>query len=187
MPTSDADPEAGDDRNLRELDDHADRAELRSRYYNLLQELRVIIPGVQVLLAFLLTAPFADRFADLDHTGRLLYGLTLLSALVSVVSLLTPTVLHRFCERTARRARLVWSIRMTVVGLVALAIALVLGLTCVSRLVFGAGATTALVIAAVAVLGVLWGGLPLLVSRHEADAGLTRSGGTSPRSRTGSG
>lgn len=160
-------PGPDDDRSLRHLDDHEDREEVRARYYNLLQELRVVIPGVQVLLAFLLTAPFAPRFDDLDGAGRALYGATLLAALVSVACLLTPTVLHRLGERTARRARLWWSIRLTVVGLVALALALVLGLTCVSRLVFGSGPTVALVATAVAVLGTLWGWLPLRLSRGE--------------------
>lgn len=191
MPERTNDPAAStggdDDRSLGLLDDHADRDELRARYYNLLQELRVVIPGVQVLLAFLLTAPFAERFGDLDAPGRTLYGATLLSALVSVVSLLTPTVLHRFGERTARRARLTWSIRLTVTGLVALALAFVLGLTCVSRLVFGATATVALVGSAVAVLAVLWGWLPLRMSRLEPAAPVTRSGGSDPRSRTAPG
>lgn len=157
----------GDDRSLRELDDHADREELRARYYNLLQELRVVIPGVQVLLAFLLTVPFADRFADLDETGRILYGGTLLSALASVLCLLTPAVLHRLGARTARRARLLWSIRCTVGGLSALAVALVLGLTCVSRLVYGTAATVGVVGSAVVVLGLLWGWLPLRLTREE--------------------
>jgi cation transport ATPase len=186
MPEREAELAIGDDdRPLRDLDDHHDREELRTRYYNLLQELRVIIPGVQVLLGFLLTAPFAERFSNLDQAGRVLYGLTLLSALLSVVCLLTPTVLHRIGERTARRARLTWSIRLTVAGLVALAVALVLGLTCVSRLVFEAAATTVLVASAAVVLTVLWGWLPMRLSHLEDE--LTRSGGTSPRSRTTSG
>jgi hypothetical protein len=167
MPTTDTDASLGDDRNLRDLDDHTDREELRARYYNLLQELRVVIPGVQVLLAFLLTAPFAERFGDLDHAGRILYGGTLLSALLSVVCLLTPAVLHRLGARTARQARLSWSIRLTIAGLGALAVALLLGLTCVSRLVFDTTATTAIVVAALLVLGVLWGWLPFRLTRSE--------------------
>jgi hypothetical protein len=167
MADTDAEHHLGDDRNLVDLDDHADREELRARYYNLLQELRVVIPGVQVLLAFLLTAPFAERFGDLDQAGRVLYGGTLLSALLSVVCLLTPAVLHRLGARTARQARLTWSIRLTIAGLGALAVALVLGLTCVCRLVFDAAAATAIVLTAVAVLGVLWGWLPLRLTRRE--------------------
>ncbi len=56
-----------DDRPTGELDDEQDRDELRRRYYGLLQELRVLLPGVQILVAFLLTAPFASGFAQLDE------------------------------------------------------------------------------------------------------------------------
>lgn len=66
-----ADEEFADDRTLAELDNERDRVELRSRYYGLLQELRVVLPGVQVFLAFLLTVPFTQRFDDVDDRGRM--------------------------------------------------------------------------------------------------------------------
>src|SRR3954447_16662845 len=91
-----------------ELDDIADREELRNRYELLLQEIRVSLPGVQILLAFLLTVPFSQRFGDLDEWGRGAYAIALASSLVSAVCLLTPTVLHRLGKRTARSQRLVW-------------------------------------------------------------------------------
>lgn len=89
-----------------ELDDVTDREELRQRHYGLLQELRVVLPGVQVLLAFLLTVPFAQGFEQLDDLGRRAFGLALTSSMFSVVCLLGPTFLHRLGERTARSARL---------------------------------------------------------------------------------
>ena len=73
-----------------------------------------ILPGVQVLLAFLLTVPFAQRFEELDDWGRRSFGLALTSSMFSVVFLLGPTFLHRLGERTARSARLLWSIRLMV-------------------------------------------------------------------------
>ena len=75
-----------------------------------------MLPGVQVLLAFLLTAPFAAKFDDLDDWGRRAYQVALTSSMLSVTFLLSPTFLHRFGERTARRDRLLWSIRLMVVG-----------------------------------------------------------------------
>src|SRR3954463_3345737 len=102
----------GDDRpdeDTKYLDDVADRDELRERYYGLLQELRVVLPGVQVLLAFLLTAPFAAKFDQLDPWGRRAFAAALTSSMLSVAFLLAPTFLHRFGERTARRDRLLWS------------------------------------------------------------------------------
>ena len=96
-----ADEQRSAERDAKELDDVADREELRKRYEMLLQELRVVLPGVQVLMAFLLTAPFAQRFDDLDDTGRRAYLVALVSALASTICLLTPTVFHRVADRTA--------------------------------------------------------------------------------------
>src|SRR3954467_5828143 len=96
------------DRPLSDLDDDADRVELRQRYYGLLQELRVVLPGVQVLMAFLLTAPFASGFDQLDGRGRDAYLVALVTSLVSIVCLLAPTMFHRVGERRARAARLIW-------------------------------------------------------------------------------
>ena len=106
------------------LDDDLNRAELRDRYYGLLQELRVIVPGVQVLLAFLLTVPFAQRFATLDDPAQAWFGVALTSATLSVVAFVTPTALHRFGDRTARAERLQLSVYTTRVGWCLLAVAM---------------------------------------------------------------
>jgi uncharacterized membrane protein len=119
------------------LDDERDREELRDRYEVLLQELRVVLPGVQVLLAFLLTAPFAAGYDRLDAFGRDLFGVAMMSALAAVVLLLCPAVFHRVGERTARHRRLSWGIRAVVGGLAMLAISLVSAVWCVSRFAFG--------------------------------------------------
>jgi MFS family permease len=161
------DEPARDDRSLRDLDDVRDREELRTRYYGLLQELRVVIPGVQVLLAFLLTAPFAQRFQDLDDRGRTLYAVALLSAFAAVIALLAPTVMHRLGDRRARRARLQWSIRLMVAGLASLSVSLLSATWCVTRLVWGAATGEATVIGAGLLLLVLWVVLPLLLLRRD--------------------
>src|SRR3954463_11268900 len=103
----------GDDRpdeDTKYLDDVADRPELRDRYYGLLQELRVVLPGVQVLLAFLLTAPFAQRFKSLGATDRAVFGAALVCSMLSVISFVSPIAFHRFGPRTARALRLELSI-----------------------------------------------------------------------------
>lgn len=149
-----------------ELDDVADREELRQRYYGLLQELRVVLPGVQVLMAFLLTAPFANRFTELDDTGRDAYFVALLSALGSITCLLTPSVFHRVADRRARAARLTWGVRMTVAGVWLLAISLTSSLWSITRMVFGS--TAAMVATAIAVGGFLslWLALPIAAGRR---------------------
>jgi hypothetical protein len=156
------------ERDAKQLDDVADREELRKRYEMLLQELRVVLPGVQVLMAFLLTAPFAQRFGDLDDIGRRAYLVALVSALASTICLLTPTVFHRVAERTARRARLVWSVRLAVVGMIALALALTAATWCITRLVFGTVAGTVVAVCAVIAFVGIWVILPLSVGRRAA-------------------
>ncbi|HJR24825.1 MAG TPA: DUF6328 family protein [Acidimicrobiales bacterium] len=155
-----------DDRNLRDLDDLEDREELRTRYYGLLQELRVVIPGVQVLLAFLLTAPFAQRFEELDSRGRTLYAVALLTALAAVIALLAPTVMHRLGDRRARQARLQWSIRLMIAGLAALSVSLLSATWCVSRLVWGAETGEAAVVGGGLLVLLLWVALPALLQRR---------------------
>lgn len=122
----------------RELDDRDDREELRRRYYGLLQELRVILPGVQVLVAFLLTVPFDGRFEELDGLGRFLFGVAITSGMLAIVAFLVPTAHHRLGRRTDRGNRLAASIVATQVGLGLLAVALVSSLTLVARFVYGA-------------------------------------------------
>jgi small-conductance mechanosensitive channel len=159
------------ERDLGELDDVDDRAELRRRSEMLLHELRVVLPGVQILLAFLLTVPFSSRFGELDQLGKVLFGITLTTASLSVVALLTPTYLHRIGARRARVERLRWSIRMMVAGLILLIVALLSGVWAVARFVFASTATWLIVGPTVVAAALAWIGLPLYlrVRRRRSD------------------
>jgi hypothetical protein len=112
--------------------------ELRERYRELLEELRTIIPGVQVLFAFLLTAPFSSRFDALDDLGTQVFTLALVAAGVAVAVLLTPAVYHRVTPRQDRRQRLDFAIRLLVVGMVLVAVAIASSVFVVGRLIFSA-------------------------------------------------
>jgi hypothetical protein len=169
------DPSSPDPRDLsaHELDDHRDAVELRNRFEGLLQELRVMLPGVQVLLAFLLTVPFAQRFELLDDAGRIAFGVAIIAAVLATSCLLTPTALHRVGDRRLRSRRLRVSVRFTVAGIVFLGIALCSALWCVARFVFDDVLAAWSVAAVSAVLLGCWFVVPLALSRHEegADAG----------------
>src|SRR5262249_45335549 len=65
------------------------------QFKELLQELRVVLPGVQLLLAFLLTVPFDARFELLSDADRALFGVAIVSAVIAVVFLIAPTAQHR--------------------------------------------------------------------------------------------
>jgi len=159
------------ERDASDLDDAADRDELRSRYEMLLQELRVVLPGVQVLMAFLLTTPFAQRFGDLDDVGRQAYLVSLIAALGSTICLMAPTVFHRVADRTARRARLVWGVRLAMVGMVLLALALVVATWGIVRLVFGTPEATIVAASAVGAFVLVWVLLPVTVGHPSRGRG----------------
>jgi hypothetical protein len=154
------------DRAARDLDDDRDREELRQRYYGLLQELRVLLPGVQVLVAFLLTAPFAARFSELDSVGRAAYGVSLMAGLIAVVAFVTPTALHRMGRRTSRSDRLLWAIRIARVGLAFMAVSLLSALFVVARLIYGTPTAAAGVGVVGSLVVVAWVVLPLSVGPH---------------------
>ena len=165
---SDIAPES--EKDTRDLDDVADRQELRDRFDMLLQELRVSLPGVQVLTAFLLTAPFSQRFDELDLWGRRVYGVALTSSMLSVVCLIGPTLLHRLGERRARSRRLLWSVRLMIAGLVLLGVALMSAMWVTARFVFGTETAWWLTGPAVVLVVAVWLVLPQTLRRHTANA-----------------
>jgi hypothetical protein len=69
----------------------------------LLQELRIVLPGVQVLFAFLLTVPFAGRFTDLSALQRNVFFATLLCTAVATALLIAPSAHHRLLWRQGAR------------------------------------------------------------------------------------
>lgn len=113
-----------------------DEDEQRDRYRELLEELRTIIPGVQVLFAFLLTVPFSARFTDLDELGVHVFAVAITTVGLATVTLLTPAAYHRVAPRKDRRQRIVLGVRITVAGMVLLAISIACSIFVVGRLVF---------------------------------------------------
>ena len=96
-----------------------DRQERTAReLIELLNELRVILPGVQVLFAFLLMVPFTQRFPDLDDLETGIFYMTLLCTAVATALLIAPPAHHRMLWRGGRREqRLVLGNRLTIAGL----------------------------------------------------------------------
>ena len=70
----------------------------------LMAELRVALPGVQVLFAFLLVVPFSQRFDTVSHFERRLYFATLLCTLLASILLIAPTLIHRLEFRRGGKA-----------------------------------------------------------------------------------
>jgi hypothetical protein len=134
----------------------------------LLQELRVSLPGVQVLFAFLLTVPFSSRFAETTEAQRDVYFATLMLTLAATVLLMAPPALHRILFRRGVKGEIVEiGHRLMLAGLVMLALALAGAAVLITDFLFGSRAATVAVGAATLVAtGVLWALLPLLVRRR---------------------
>ena len=100
--------------------------ELRDRQMiELLNELRVALPGVQILFAFLLTVPFAQGWERTTSFQRDVFYLTLMATAVSTACLIAPTAAHRlrFHQRD-RRWVIETASNLTIAGLVFLALAI---------------------------------------------------------------
>ncbi len=90
----------------------------------LLNELRVALPGAQVLFAFLLVVPFSARF-DVDRTERVAYIVALLATVVGTILLIAPSAYHRLRWREKSKERILRiSNVLAIGGLVAIAVAM---------------------------------------------------------------
>ena len=136
---------------------------LNRELMELLQELRVVIPGVQVLLAFLLTAPFQQRFALIPGSMRNAYFASITCATLATAFLIAPSAHHRMRWRARDKERLVWiGNRMAIIGTVFLAAAIVLALYVVTDVLFTTNLAVLTAVAALVVFGGLWYVVPLL-------------------------
>lgn len=82
-------------------EDEKDR--LNRKLVEFLNELRVALPGVQVLFAFLLILPFSQGFAEVTDLQRKVFAGTFLSAAMAVVMFIAPAAYHRLRHRHWRR------------------------------------------------------------------------------------
>jgi Family of unknown function (DUF6328) len=128
----------------------------------LLQEVRVVQTGVQVLFAFLLMAPLTPGFRNLDSLQRAEYFVTLALAGGAAVLLIAPTAYHRILFRLGDKDYVVRvSNRLTTAGLAVVGMSMVGAMLFVTGVLFGQ--TAALVAGAVAggTVLTLWGVLPV--------------------------
>jgi hypothetical protein len=118
----------------------------------LLNELRVAMPGVQVLFAFLLAVPFQQRFTEVTDFQRDVYFVTLLAAAAASALFIAPTAYHRLMFRARDKPMLVdISSRLAVCGLACLALAMNGAVLLVTDVLFGS-TTVAVTIAGTATL-----------------------------------
>jgi Family of unknown function (DUF6328) len=128
----------------------------------LLQELRIVIPGVQVLFAFLLTVPFAGRFTELTALQRKVFFATLLCTAVATALLIAPSAHHRLLFRQGvREQRLKMGNLLAILGLAFIVPAMVGVLFVITDLNFGLSAALVVTVAMALLFSLLWFILPL--------------------------
>src|SRR5215216_5596613 len=128
----------------------------------LLNELRVALPGVQVLFAFLLIVPFSQGFSSVSPQQRYVYFATLLCTGVSAALLIAPSSHRRLWRQHAREERLKAANRLSIGGLAFLALAMIGAIFLITDVLFGGVAAAVSAVGLGAVLVWYWYGQPLL-------------------------
>ena len=128
----------------------------------LLNELRVALPGVQVMFAFLLVVPFSQGFAKITTTQKNVYFAAFLLTTAATAFLIAPTAYHRLRWREKDKEQmLVTSNRLTIAGTAFLASAMACVVYFISDFLYGSWSALVTALAA-ATFAWLWYGLPLL-------------------------
>ena len=167
-----------------------ERERLNRELIELLNELRVALPGVQVLFAFLLIVPFSARYTEVTPLQKDAYFVSFLCTAVSTVLLIAPSAIHRIEWRQQdKKWMLKASNRLAIAGTVFLALAMISVVFLIADILFG-GAVLATVTAIMASLFAwFWFALPIArrlgfrwnrEERPEEEQGRTRAAPGSP-------
>jgi hypothetical protein len=130
----------------------------------LLQELRVALPGVQILFAFLLTVPFTQRWTTLNAFQHDLYYASLLCSAAATAFLIAPSAIHRLdFDRGDKPRIVVVSNALAIVGLTFLALAMVSVVLLITDVLYGGATVVWFTVGIAAIFVVLWYGIPLVL------------------------
>lgn len=133
----------------------------------LLQELRLAVPGVTILFGFLLAAPFQVRFSEVSGFQEGIYFATLLLAALSTILLIAPTAYHRVTFRLQMKRRLIpLANRVAIAGLVTLGLTITGAVVLVTDVLFGPVLTAVTGTASLLLFSLLWFVIPLSDRSH---------------------
>jgi hypothetical protein len=128
----------------------------------LLNELRIALPGVQLLFGFLLTVPFAQGFKKVNGFEKALFYATLLCTAVSTVCLIAPSATHRLRFHQGDRAYVIETAhKYTIAGLVFLALAIVGAIVMITDVLYNGAAIFAFPAVIALLLAGIWFVRPL--------------------------
>ena len=152
---------AGGDPSLAASDDRTG-SRLDRELNELLSELRVALPGVQVMFAFLLTVPFAQRFGGITAPQKTAYFVAFIATALASALLLAPAAYHRVQWRRGDKERLLRiATRLALAGFVALAVAVSAAVFVVTDLLYATGLAAAVTAGVATTLVAFWFVLPV--------------------------
>lgn len=129
----------------------------------LLQELRVVLPGVQVLFAFLLAVPFTEAFGGLSEWEKRAYFVTLLSTALATALLVAPSANHRLLFQKRDKAYIVRvANRLTILGMALLAFSMSAAILLVISVVFSTTVAVVTTSCSAVVFAWLWFVVPMV-------------------------
>ena len=147
--------------------DETDHERLDRNLIELLQEVRVVQTGVQVLFAFLLTVPFSSRFDEITSFQRGAYFAALVGSAAASVLLIAPTAVHRILFRLGQKEYILEvSNRLALGGLLSTAVAMTAVMLLVGDVMFGNAVGIVIGIVTAVAFGVVWALMPLLRRRE---------------------
>jgi hypothetical protein len=129
----------------------------------LLNEIRIALPGVQVLFAFLLILPFQQGFADTSGEDRAVFTLALLASALAAAMLISPSMYHRLNFRQGNKEQMLFDAnRLMIAGMVILAIGVACSIYLIADVVYGGTVAVAATLGTLIVYFLLWIVLPLI-------------------------
>jgi membrane-associated HD superfamily phosphohydrolase len=153
--------------------DESESERLDRNLSELLQELRVALPGVQVLFAFLLAVPFQQNFSQITPFQEKAYFATLLLTAISAVLLISPSAYHRMTFRMQQKDDLVFlANKLAIAGLTFLALAMTGAIVLITDVLYGTAATIVTGVLALTMFALFWAALPLQRRGRLRDEGL---------------
>jgi predicted neutral ceramidase superfamily lipid hydrolase len=148
----------------------SDKERVDRELIELLNELRVALPGIQVLFAFLLTVPFSQRFGQMNTGQRSAFFVAFLCTAISSILLIAPTLLHRLNFRTGDKEEILFiSNRLMIIGTLFLAGAMNAAVYLIADVMYGGPQSVVVGVVIGVFLLSIWYALPL--SRRRANGG----------------
>jgi amino acid transporter len=147
------------------------RERVNRELIELLNELRLVLPGITVLLGFLVAVPFAKGWTRINEFQRDVFLVAFLATAVSVALLIAPSSYHRLRFRHGDKERMLRTYnRFAIAGIAAAAVSLEAVVLLVTDFVVSRGFAIAAAASLFVVVAVLWYGLPLWAALRDRSA-----------------